>query len=344
MTKKISALLLCLLMVLCVTGCKKYKDTSSEANVSEENETIEPTYYTNPLTGVSDYTENIAANRPVAIMINNIKTAQSVQTGVAKADIVYETEVEGGITRLMAVFQDVSSVSQIGSVRSARYPYVDLALGHNAFYIHCGQDPTYCAPHLKDIEDISIDSGKFGKRIQNGLSSEHTLYTFGDELWKGIKSTFKNTTQTNAQNWQNFAEDEETITFDGLSCQKVTVPFSNSYSTSFTYDAQSGKYTRLSGANVLKDYKTGETVNVKNVFVLLTTINDYPDGKHRKVDLVGGDGYYITNGTYTFIKWSKGASTSSFKFTDTDGNPLKVNQGNSWVCIADKRTSNPSIQ
>lgn len=73
-------------------------------------------------------------------MINNISTAQPVQTGLNKADIIYETEVEGGITRLMAVFQDITTAEKIGTIRSARYPYVDLAMGHNAIFIHCGQD------------------------------------------------------------------------------------------------------------------------------------------------------------------------------------------------------------
>ena len=80
-------------------------------------------------------------------MINNISVAQSVQTGLSKADIVYETEVEGGITRLLAVFQDITAAEKIGTIRSARYPYVDLAMGHNAIYVHCGQDGTYCEPH-----------------------------------------------------------------------------------------------------------------------------------------------------------------------------------------------------
>ena len=343
MIKRIFATLLCLCMVLLV-GCNQPEAPVSVPEASEEEVASAQQTFLNPLTGVSDCTAQTVSNRPVAIMINNLKMAQAVQTGVNKADIVYETEVEGGITRLMAVYQDLASVGQIGSIRSARYPYVDLALGHDAVYIHRGQDPTYCAPHLKDINDIDVDSNKYAKRISNGLSSEHTLYTFGDTLWAGIKKEGFDTKASSNEPWQTFADEESPVTLPDGACTSVSVPFSTSYKTGFTYSADTGLYTRLFGGNVVKDYKTGESTEVTNVFVLLTSISNYSDGKHRKVDLVGGDGYYISNGTYTFIKWSKGNSKNGFTFTDTEGNPITVNAGKSWVCIADKHNCTPVIQ
>ena len=89
---------------------------------------------------------------------------------------------------------------------------------------------------------------------------------------------------------------------------------------------------------------TGETTTVKNVFVLMTSITDYPDGQHRKIDLSSGEGYYVTNGAYVPIKWKKGTSKNSFKFTNTDGTELKINAGNSWVCIASKKYANPKFE
>lgn len=344
MLKRISAALLAALMIFSV-GCSDdevvYEDLSDyESTAPVEDE--EPELFVNPLTGVAEFKDaNKSNQRPVAIMVNNVEVAQKVQTGLSKADIIYETEVEGGITRLMAVYQDISALDKIGTVRSARYPYVDLALGHNAVYVHCGQDPTYCAPHLKDIDHLSIDTNSKGaKRISNGLKSEHTLYALAGDLWKNINETF-DTKVSSVAPWANFTE--EALALDGGSATSVKVPFP-AMTTNFTYDAQSGLYTRLAGSTVLTDYNSGETTQVKNVFILLTSISNYPDGKHRKVALESGDGYYITNGTVQFIKWSKGASTNSFKFTDTNGNEIKVSAGNSWVCIADKSSCNPTIQ
>lgn len=343
MFKKIFALLLCLVLLM-LGGCSKANNTSSDVESTTEPIVETARYAINPLTGLENLDLNKENARPVAVMVNNIKIAQKVQTGPAAADIVYETEVEGGITRLMAVYKDVSKIQQIGSIRSARYPYVDLAMGHNAVYIHSGADPTYCAPHLKDVDHISVDSGICGaKRVPNGLSREHTVYAYGDTLWSGIKGAFKNTTQTDNSPWMNFTAEGESVTPSAGAANSVSIPFP-AHTTGFTYSADTGLYTRLSGGTVVTDYITNETTEVKNVFILLTSISDYPDGKHRKVDLTGGDGYYITNGAYAFIKWSKGSGNDSFKFTDTDGNPLKVNAGNSWVCIPNKFTCSPTFQ
>ena len=48
-------------------------------------------------------------NRPIAIMINNIGEAMP-QSGIGQADVIYEMVVEGGITRLMAVYSDYSGL------------------------------------------------------------------------------------------------------------------------------------------------------------------------------------------------------------------------------------------
>lgn len=343
MFKKILAASFAVLMIF-AAGCDQnvvYDDLSdyeSEAPVVEDT----PDLSVNPLTGVAELEDSTKANqRPVAIMVNNVDVAQSRQTGLSDADIIYETEVEGGITRLMAVYQDITDLDKIGTVRSARYPYVDLALGHNAVYVHCGQDPTYCEPHLNDIDHLSIDTNSKGaKRIANGLKSEHTLYALAGDLWESINENF-DTSVSSVAPWVNFTD--KALTLDGGAATSVSVPFPAA-TTNFTYDATSGLYTRLSGGTVLSDYYTGETTQVKNVFILLTSISNYPDGKHRKVALESGDGYYITNGTVQFIKWSKGSATNGFTFTDTNGTEIEVSAGNSWVCIANKSSCNPTIQ
>lgn len=346
MLKKILPFLLCLTLCMLI-GCSENKErlsveTGEEPQSSVPSETL-PVLYKNPLTGVSELTEDKADDRPVAIMINNISTAQPVQTGLNKADIIYETEVEGGITRLMAVYQNVSEVGRIGTIRSARYPYVDLALGHNAIYLHHGQDNKYCGPHLKDIDDINISEGNYGFRIKNGLASEHTLYTEGGKLWDGLVKDKVKTERGSNTAWANFTDDETPIALENTA-SSVSVSFSASYKTVFKYDSATGKYTRYFGNTLRKDYNTGETTQVKNVFVLLTTIKNYSDGYHRQVLLESGEGYYCTNGTYTPIKWSKGAAKNGFKFTKSDGTELLVSAGSSWVCIANKNTSTPVFE
>lgn len=349
MIKKILTIILSVYMVMAVSGCGVKTETLSvdtpneSVDVSSDFESETKVEYYNPLTGLAGISKDKLDDRPVAIMINNISTAQPVQTGIAKADIVYETEVEGGITRLLAVYQDVSKVSKIGSIRSARYPYVDLALGHNAIYLHHGSDPTYCGPHLKDIDDINIDENNYATRIKNGLSSEHTLYTYGEKLWSGMVKDGIKTENSNSNTWVSFADAETPVSYTNVA-NAVSVSFSSSYKTTFKYDMAASSYVRYFNNTIRKDYNTGETFNFKNVFVLMTTIKDYPDGYHRQVLLESGTGYYCVNGTYTEIKWSKGNAKNGFKFINVDGTELKVNPGNSWVCIVDKTKSVPVFE
>ncbi len=348
MYKKLTAFLV--VFILFLSACSSSEQpvinevSSNNKPASSTQSESKPQTTINPLTGEDNLALGKDKDRPVAVMINNLSIAQKVQAGVAAADIVYETEVEGGITRLMAVYQDITKVAQIGSVRSARYPYVDLALGHDAIYVHCGEDPTYCRPHLNDINHLSIDSDiKGAKRIPNGLASEHTLYALGSDLWSTLVSKFRSE-KKDLSPWQNFAQDKNSVALADGSASKVTVYLSSNTQCEFTLDSNTKTYVRSIKGTVRQDHVTGESTKITNLFVLDTTITNYPDNYHRKVALEGGEGYYITNGTYEKIKWTKGAAQNGFKFTDTAGNEIRLNPGKSWVCIIDKSRTEPVFE
>ncbi len=349
MLKKLLAVILCLLLVLAV-GCSKDEERLSVDDGSEPTpEQVEPEYALNELTGLKNIDPSKANRRAVAVTVNNLSQAQTVQTGLNYADIVYETEVEGGITRLVAVFKDIESVEKVGTIRSARLAFVDLAMGHNAVYIHHGQDSFHAPALLNKVNRVVIGTNNGGVRISNGLASEHTLYGYGDGIWNSIKNAGFKTENENVTAWQNFASEDEPIKLE-YTASSVSVPFSNSYKTTFTYDEASGKYKRIFNGTERKDYVTGENIMFKNVFVLSTTIRSYTScspatckGTHKEILLNSGDGYYFVNGTYTSIKWSKNGANNKFTFTNADGTPLTVNPGNSWVCIADSTRSQAVI-
>ena len=342
MLKRLTALGLCLLLLMSASCSKKPAETPKEEPNNEIQESAKSQNSLNPLTGLYEY-EGILNVRPVAIMINNDVRAQNVQAGLPQADIIYETEIEGGETRLMAVFQDLEKVSDVGTVRSCRYAYIDLALGHNAVYVSRGYDPTYAGPHLNGVDYIDLHEGNYGYRPDNGLALEHTLYAKGEKLWNGIASKF-NTTLENAKPWQTFAKEGEKVTLAGGKADKVTVAFSGNFKSIFIYDEQTGLYERNFKDKVPTEYLTKESTKVKNVIVCLTKIADYPDGIHRNIALESGEGYYITNGTFQKIKWSKGDAASSLKFTYEDGSDVVMSAGNTWVCLASSNYSVPTFE
>ena len=112
------------LLLVAMTACGARGGTTSQeaASMSDQSEipvfspvpepVPEPVYpYTNPLTG-EGVMEDISAKRPVAVMLNNLEKALP-QLGVGQADVIYEIVSEGGITRMMALFQDLQGVGTL---------------------------------------------------------------------------------------------------------------------------------------------------------------------------------------------------------------------------------------
>ena len=337
--KKLLALLLAGIMLFTLSACggadNPTVDEPDDGTSSQPAEDNTSKFAVNPLTGEQTLDPAAAGKKPVAIMINNVSVAQKVQSGISSADVVFETEVEGGITRLLAVFSDVSKVGKIGTLRSLRVPYADIACGMDALLFYHGMDEDYCRPHVKsiDLTYTAIDNAKYCNREENGLAYEHRLYTSGDRVAqliadKGLDDSGSTTP------WLSFSSSADKTAAGATAANKAIVKFTNSNATHFVYDAAEKKYIRTKNGDPYIDYGTNTKELFTNVFVLHTTISNYSDGYHKKVDFTGGNGYYISAGGATEIKWSKGASENNFVFTTLDGKALTVNQGNSFVCIS----------
>ena len=76
---------------------------------SDSGEESKKFKYINPLTGEGSEVD-YSNKRPVAVMLNTIKQALP-QSGNSKADILIEMAEEGGITRVMGIYQDIKNTS-----------------------------------------------------------------------------------------------------------------------------------------------------------------------------------------------------------------------------------------
>ncbi|MBQ7108705.1 MAG: DUF3048 domain-containing protein [Clostridia bacterium] len=347
---KLISVAICLCFCLLFAGCDKevvVVSIPSSAPSVEASSEPEPQFAVNPLTGLENLDPNALNNRPVAVMVNNLKpTAQQIQTGLDQADIVYEAYAEGGVTRLLAVFKDIKAADQIGSIRSARYSYVDLAMGHDAVYVHAGINSSHATPHVNEtgIDNINLLNGKYNGmsfREKNGKALEHTLYTTGEKLWKGFeKLKWRTTLNYNKDNWQSFVPADAEIVPASGGCDAVSVTMSSAYVSKFEYDSANKVYKKFSGTSKHSDYKTGKQLTFKNVLVLKTDVTALSsDGYIVKTGLTGGEGYYVSNGGYQKIKWSKGSTKNPIKITLEDGSACDYNPGNTWVCLVNKKNS-----
>lgn len=340
---RIPALILVILLCLSLfSACQK--TPTNENNVVE---TLDPIVVSTPKPMFSSYLtglpvdEATSTRRPIAIMINNIKQALP-QFGISKAGIIYEALAEGGITRMLAVFDQYEDISQIGSIRSARPYYLDLAQGLDAIYFHIGGSPAaYDALSSRTIDSFDLIKGSNSDlswrdkgRIKNN-GYEHSVLTSGDRIANKIAKTgLRNTRNSSYTAAFNFADD---VSLDsGVIANKVTVPFSNYKTGVFTYDAANDFYRVSQHGNAHIDAGTGSQLAMKNVFVLY--INSYvvkgDTAGRLAFDIVGsGKGKYITGGKSIDINWQKESPTRSFYYTNADGSELVVARGDSYVCI-----------
>lgn len=294
----------------------------------------------NPLTGESGYNAAAAGKRPVAVMVNNLKAALP-QYGIEQADIIYELPVEGGITRMMAVYADYTSVPDVCSVRSCRYYYPLICLGMDAFYCHWGSDQTIALDTLNrtgiDHLDGASESGLFYRDEERlgTYASEHTGYLRGSELAAKIEEKgFR--TERNAQNagaYFNFAPEGEKAVPAEMTANSAVLSFSGEYYSTFEYDPLTGEYMKFHSGNPHVDGRTGSQLAFDNVFVLQTDIHTREDGYLMDVALSGGTGYYISNGGAQNITWTKTSEDAPIKMFASDGSELAVNVGESYIGI-----------
>ena len=297
--------------------------------------------YVNPLTG-EGCAADIGKNRPIAIMLNNLKKALP-QLGVSQADIIYELPAEGGITRMLAVFQSVEGVGDIGSVRSARDYYVSLAYGHDAVFLHAGGSPqAYDAIQDWGVTALDCVNGPYegtlfwrDKTRKKTMGLEHSVLTSGQTIQNllptyGIRLEHKDGFSYPV----SFLMEGETASGDPA--ETVSVRFSDYKTGVFTYDAQAGLYRVSEYGSAYVDGNTGEQVQVKNVLVLRTDVSAIKgDDKGRQsVRTTGtGSGQLFCDGRVQDITWSRSSDSSPMTYLDAAGNPLRLGVGPSYINI-----------
>lgn len=348
--RRLACLFTALLLLLTLAACGSPGGTSTptptpEATPSATPEpTPEPTpAYTNPLTG-EGMEADLSGQKPVAIMLNNLKAALP-QQGNSQADIIYEVLAEGGITRMLAVYQDPSVLDLVGSVRSARLYYLELALGHDAVYIHAGgSGEFYTAASnwgLTTVDGVngyysSASAGLFWRdrnRIEgHNYAYEHSLLTSGEAICDILTQRGLLGAHKDGYTYEmSFAGDGTPE--GGQSAATVTVPFSNYKTGVFRYDADTGLYQVEEYDEPYIDGNTGDQVAVTNLLILQTTCTVMDNEGRLDVDLSAGNGWFACGGQIVPITWEKGGRNDQLRYYSQDGQPLTLGVGKSYVCI-----------
>ena len=352
--RKAKLLLIATMMSAMVFGCGGEKEPVSANKetgpVIEETGNLVKSY----LTG-KQVDESIGRQRPIAVMFNNIEEG-CPQSGISRADVVYEAPVEGRITRLMGIMENWHDLDKIGSIRSSRDYYVSYALEFDAIYTHFGQATPYVGDFLNsdEVDNISGAVAGIDRPATNAFyriderKAPHNLYASADGIMEYIeKFDYDLSYDEDFYGKFKFAADGEDLDYSAYPDATALYPGgkernkANGYSkvgAYFLYNEEDGKYYRYQYGEPQIDEMTGEQLAYDNIVFQYSygEVRDKQDylafecfgSQKSDKSIVFTEGKMI-EGTW----WRDGSYSAPAKYLDENGDRVYMNQGKTWVCI-----------
>lgn len=323
-------------------------DETTIAGGDDETTAPPEAIYLDPLTGLMTV-EDLGSVRPVSIVFDNLSAA-APQSGISRADILIECMVEGGISRLIGITNkygennEQGGLESYGPIRSTRPYMISLSQAFGSLMVGAGYSPQgyelitrLGVDYINGTHDryalqgFYRDVDRFNK---NGY--EHSLMITG----KGIlKLAELNNYKLVAEQPQafNFAPADKPVTLSGGTAQHIILKYSAYQQIQLVYSSSENKYYRYQfGDKPHLDAENGEQLSFDNVFVLFANTKNIAGDTEGRLDVTttgAGDGYYITGGKLTPIKWTRTSDTSVFYFTTDNGVPLFVNPGKTFISV-----------
>ena len=282
-----------------------------------------------PLTGLP--IDAAIVNRPaLAAKIDNVSAARP-QAGLNQADIVYEERVEGGLTRLLAVFHS-QDAPVLGPIRSARSTDVPLLTPlQQPLFAWSGANAAFAALiRSVAIRDVGFEAEPSSYTRASDRRAPSNLMTSTQNLWALI-------TYGSSPPEALLHLDEGDVFTSGDAAAAVSVSYRGTTVT-HTWDADLGGWAREQNGSAHVD-SDGVVVAPTNVIVQFV---DYKAS--GQVDSVGaevpeaileGEGtiWAFSNGRVVEGTWTKDNVTAPMVYLDANGEPLLLTPGSTWVLL-----------
>ena len=316
---------------------QQYSDRSMPSY--EEEEPIVSTSTFSPLTGLP-VKEGRRQMRLVSLMIENTSACQP-HYGINKAGILYECPVEGGITRLMGVFENYGGLERFGNVRSARPYYISIAKEFDSVYVHFGQS-TQAKEILETgvVDEVNGLDGRMGNVFYRSTDKRapHNAYT----STKGLKEAFQilgldlkyEEGVEIESHFSYMPEGEENQLSSGEDAKEIHLYYLDN-KPYFRYDEKRKNYLRYEFGQKEVDAVDGKQIRVKNILLQNVDGGTFSDGLKLDLNLLGaGEGKYISNGKVIDITWQKASENDKTRYFDAStGQELLLNRGKTFVCL-----------
>ncbi len=306
-----------------------------EAGADESEVVVEDTDGLVPrkIDGVLVAPENANAF-PVAVMIDNIPPAWP-HSGLEAASVLYETLVEGGATRIMAVFAG-GTADKIGPIRSARPYYLEWVSEYDAFYGHVGGSPEALAAidglGLKDFSQLY--NGQYFWR-DTSRYAPHNVYTSSELINLALRDKEYSDLTPDYESWKH--KDDTPAEERNDTEKTVEVKFSGgeTWTSKYVYDFDSNNYQKFHAGIPHVDNETGNQLAAKNVIVVVVPqITQYGEKGRLTMDIAGeGRAFVFRDGEKIEGIWKKADREDRTRFYDNNDEEIHLNRGTTWVSV-----------
>lgn len=291
----------------------------------------------NAFTGEYGLTDEIASHRPLAVAMNNIAFALP-QNGISAADLVIESEVSAGITRLLAFYSDWKTMPKVGTVRELTPCLADLAQAYDGITLHIDSGSAESVKTLKGrgystLNAMNYSDGVLTYRdeaLKALRATEHTMVSSG-ELISKVSQRIKLRMEYREDvpdTWFAFKD----LLYTPSQYRARMIYLKYGMSAEYHYDEQKKAYKRFVNKAAQIDLNDNSQVEVTNVILIFAKHTASTNGS--VIDLSSGDGYYFSNGGGQKIYWQRNREvTDTFMFYDLEGKEIQMNIGNSWINI-----------
>ena len=255
-------------------------------------------------------------------------------SGLKAADVIYLEQVEGGLSRYMAIFSS-QYPKTVGPVRSARISDLEILrqYGKVAFAYSGVQSRMLPVLAKADLIDVSDDHGGLGYQRDFSRSAPDNL--FGSPLTL-LKRAGHSAKAVNV----GFTFDDA-VPAGGTRVSRVTASYPAT-KVQFTWDAASGRW--LAAMNHRKAMATeggqlgGTTVIIQYTTVTRSIYHDFLGNYTPLSRSVGsGTALFLRNGQYWRGTWSRPSASAGTTWT-VAGKPFPMAAGQIWVLLINKKT------
>ena len=288
--------------------------------------TAPPVVAVNPLTGVAP----VPAGPVVAVKIDDTASGRPMRN-INQADVVYIEQVEGGLSRLLAVFATNKPV--VESVRSTRASDPELVAQYGPIdYVASGG-----AANPLQVLDASPLKTTIDDRNGPGFTRDNNRYMPYNLMADLAKvSTALNGAGTQDVGFTWSVDPSVTATAAAGTTLSTKV---GATAVRFDFDASTGKYVRVINGVQQKE-SDGALVSTPNVIVQFCSVTPYP----QDIDVNGNPSQFthsVGSGTVSVFRngkridgtWSRASDTSPTSFIGADGEPIPLQPGGTWVVL-----------